>query len=72
MHPCPARTGQLVPSANRLLAQFPNCAEQAVVAAVWLHGRAGEIGAAELGEKAFMATDILRYLPEAMRECAKI
>jgi hydroxyethylthiazole kinase-like uncharacterized protein yjeF len=55
-----------------LLAQFPNCAEQAVVAAVWLHGRAGEIGAAELGEKAFMATDILRYLPEALRECSMI
>jgi ADP-dependent NAD(P)H-hydrate dehydratase / NAD(P)H-hydrate epimerase len=50
-----------------LLAQFPDRPEQAVVAAVWLHGRAGELGAAELGEKPFLATDILRYLPEAMR-----
>jgi hydroxyethylthiazole kinase-like uncharacterized protein yjeF len=55
-----------------LLAQFPDRPEQAVTAAVWLHGRAGEIGAEPLGEKAFLATDILRYLPEAMREAAEV
>lgn len=55
-----------------LLAQFPEHPEHAVIAAVWLHGRSGELGAAELGEKAFLATDILRYLPEAMRECSKV
>lgn len=53
-----------------LLAQFPDQAERAIVAAVWLHGKAGEAGAAELGEKSLMATDILRYLPEAMRVAA--
>lgn len=53
-----------------LIAQFPDRPEQAVVAAVWLHGRAGEIGADQLGEKPFLATDILRYLPEAMRDAA--
>lgn len=50
-----------------LLAQFPNQPAQAVVAAVWLHGKAGELGAAAIGEKPFLATDILTYLPEAMR-----
>ncbi len=55
-----------------MLAQFPDHQEQAIAAAVWLHGRAGEIGAAEMGEKTFVATDILRYLPEAMRECSNV
>ncbi len=43
---------------------------RAVCAAVWLHGRAGELGAAELGEQCLVATDLLRYLPGAIRECA--
>jgi NAD(P)H-hydrate epimerase len=51
-----------------LLAQFPHDAEDAVLAAVWLHGRAGELGAAELGEQSLTAMDLLRYLPRAMRE----
>jgi NAD(P)H-hydrate epimerase len=51
-----------------MIAQFPNDAERAVLAAVWLHGRAGEIGAEEIGEKSFIATDVLRFLPEAMRD----
>lgn len=53
-----------------LLAQFPE--DLAVRAAVWLHGRAGELGAAELGEKSLIATDLLSYLPEAMRECENV
>ncbi len=51
-----------------LLAQFPRNAENAVLAAVWLHGRAGELGAAELGEQGLTAMDLLRYLPHAMSE----
>jgi NAD(P)H-hydrate epimerase len=51
-----------------MIAQFPNDSERAILAAVWLHGRAGEIGAKEIGEKAFIATDVLRFLPEAMRD----
>jgi len=51
-----------------LLAQFPKDAEDAVLAAVWLHGRAGELGAAELGEQSLIAMDLLHYLPRAMRE----
>jgi NAD(P)H-hydrate epimerase len=54
------------------LAQFPGEPDQAVAAAVYLHGLAGEIGARALGEKCLIATDILRYLPDAMEECADI
>lgn len=54
------------------LAQFPQKADQAVAAAVYLHGLAGEIGARALGEKCLIATDILRYLPAAMEECADV
>lgn len=55
-----------------LLGQFPLNAEAAILAAVWLHGRAGERGAAALGEQTFIATDILRFLPEAMRDAAHL
>jgi NAD(P)H-hydrate epimerase len=54
------------------LAQFPQDAEQAIAAAVYLHGLSGEIGAAALGEKCLIATDLLRYLPAAMEQCAHI
>ena len=50
-----------------LLAQSQN--DVAVRAAVWLHGRAGELGAVELGEQSFLAGDIFTYLPGAMNEC---
>jgi ADP-dependent NAD(P)H-hydrate dehydratase / NAD(P)H-hydrate epimerase len=51
-----------------LLAQHPNDQNHATVAAVWLHGRCGELGARDLGEQAMLATDLLHFLPEAMRE----
>jgi len=53
------------------LAQFPAEPENAVAAAVYLHGLAGELGAAEIGEKALVATDLLQFLPEAMEQCAR-
>ena len=40
----------------------------AVRAAVWLHGRAGELAADELTEYCVLATDLLTYLPRAIRE----
>ncbi len=55
-----------------LLAQAPQEAEAAIAAAVYLHGRAGEIGAKALGERALIATDLLEFLPEAMDECAGV
>jgi NAD(P)H-hydrate epimerase len=51
-----------------LLAQFPHDAVDAVLAAVWLHGRSGELGAAALGEQSLTAMDLLKHLPFAMRE----
>jgi hydroxyethylthiazole kinase-like uncharacterized protein yjeF len=55
-----------------LLAQFPEQLETALLAAVYLHGRAGELGAVKLGEKSFVATDLFQFLPEAMREVASL
>lgn len=52
-----------------IVAQFTQDIGTAVRAAVWLHGRAGEIGAAELTEQCVIATDLLHYLPRAIREC---
>jgi hydroxyethylthiazole kinase-like uncharacterized protein yjeF len=55
-----------------LVAQFPQRADQAVAAAVYLHGLAGQLGAQALGEKCLIATDLLQYLPDAMEECADL
>lgn len=55
-----------------LIAQFPQEFTAAVQAAVWLHGRAGELGATALGDKCLIATDLLRFLPEAMHEIAQL
>jgi ADP-dependent NAD(P)H-hydrate dehydratase / NAD(P)H-hydrate epimerase len=53
-----------------LLAQHRDEPEAAITAAVYLHGRAGELGAAELGEGPLIATDLLRFLPAAIQACA--
>jgi NAD(P)H-hydrate epimerase len=54
-----------------LTGQFPGESYDAVRAAVWLHGRAGDLAAAELGEKCVIATDLLRMLPAAMSELTR-
>jgi NAD(P)H-hydrate epimerase len=54
------------------LAQFPRQAGEAVAAAVYLHGLAGEIGARAVGEKSLIATDILKYLPDAVSFAAAL
>lgn len=51
-----------------LVAQHPENILLAVRAAVWLHGRAGELGVEELTEQCLIATDLLKYLPKAIRE----
>ncbi len=51
------------------LGQFPDRPDRAVAAAVYVHGLAGELGAAELGEKSLVATDLLRYYPAAFDAC---
>jgi hydroxyethylthiazole kinase-like uncharacterized protein yjeF len=55
-----------------MLGQYPREPELAVAAAVYLHGRSGQLGAEKIGERPFLATDIFTYLPEAMRECANV
>src|ERR1035438_3024869 len=55
-----------------LLGQFPKEPGPAIAAAVYLHGLAGELGAAALTEKCLTATDLLRYLPAALEECARL
>ncbi|MGH9662294.1 MAG: NAD(P)H-hydrate dehydratase, partial [Bryobacteraceae bacterium] len=52
------------------LAQFPTRPHEAIAAAVYLHGLAGELGARAIGEQALAATDLLTYLPAAVRACA--
>ena len=42
--------------------------EQSAAMAVWLHGRAGDLCAAELGEYAMTPSDLLAALPRAIRE----
>ena len=51
-----------------LIAQHPDDWKRAVVAALWLHGRCGELGAKHWGEQALLASDILEFLPKAMNE----
>lgn len=39
----------------------------AAVAAVWVHGHAGDLAAAELGRRALVASDLVAWLPAAQR-----
>ena len=50
-----------------LLAQNPKREFEAVLAAVYLHGLAGDIACATMGEHSLVATDLLQALPEAFR-----
>ncbi len=51
-----------------LLAQFPaEPIERTAAAAVYLHGAAGELAASARGEQAMLASDILEFLPAAVR-----
>jgi len=54
------------------LAQFPQEPDNAIAAAVYLHGLAGHLGAAEAGDKSLLATDLLRWIPRALEACAGI
>ena len=50
-----------------LMAQNPERVFEAVVAAVHLHGLAGDVARESLGEHSLVATDLVRALPEAFR-----
>ena len=50
-----------------LMAQNPKDAFTAILAAVHLHGLAGDVMRESVGEHSLVATDLLRGLPEAFR-----
>lgn len=50
-----------------MIAQNPRDAFRAVLAAVHLHGLAGDVAREKLGEHSLVATDLLRGLPRAFR-----
>jgi ADP-dependent NAD(P)H-hydrate dehydratase / NAD(P)H-hydrate epimerase len=54
-----------------LIAQNPNRVADAVIAAVHLHGLAGDVACEIMGEHSLVATDLLTALPEAFRRTWK-
>ncbi len=50
-----------------LIAQYPDRIAEAVIAAVHLHGMAGDVARERMGEHSLVATDLLKALPEAFR-----
>ena len=54
-----------------LIAQNPGRINEAVIAAVHLHGLAGDVASETMGEQSLIATDLLAALPEAFRRVKK-
>ena len=54
-----------------LIAQNPERIMEAVIAAVHLHGLAGDVACETMGEHSLVATDLLTALPEAFRRVQK-
>jgi NAD(P)H-hydrate epimerase len=54
------------------LAQYPAQPEAAIIAAVYLHGLAARLAEEKWGDKSLIATDLLSYLPEAIRACQHV
>jgi NAD(P)H-hydrate epimerase len=50
-----------------LIGQFPKRAFEAVIAAVYLHGLAGDVARESMGEQALVATDLIRAMAVAIR-----
>ena len=50
-----------------MIAQNAGDVIRAVIAAVYLHGMAGDVARETLGEQSLVATDLVKALPEAMR-----
>ena len=51
-----------------LIAQHPQHALEATALAVYLHGLAGDLASESVGENSLVATDLLRFLPQAFAE----
>jgi NAD(P)H-hydrate epimerase len=54
-----------------MLAQHPKNPFLAVLAAVYLHGLAGDVAEESTGEQSLVATDLITALPEAFRRIRK-
>jgi NAD(P)H-hydrate epimerase len=54
-----------------LIAQHPQHALAATALAVYLHGLAGDLAGGSVGENSLVATDLLRFLPQAFAEMRK-
>jgi NAD(P)H-hydrate epimerase len=54
-----------------LIAQHPRHALAATALAVYLHGLAGDLASESVGESSLVATDLLRFLPQAFAEMRK-
>jgi hydroxyethylthiazole kinase-like uncharacterized protein yjeF len=50
-----------------LIAQNPDRVNESVIAAVHLHGLAGDVARESMGEQSLVATDLIAALPEAIR-----
>jgi NAD(P)H-hydrate epimerase len=48
-----------------LIAQHPQRAFEAATLAVYLHGLAGDLACESVGENSLVATDLVRFLPQA-------
>jgi ADP-dependent NAD(P)H-hydrate dehydratase / NAD(P)H-hydrate epimerase len=53
-----------------IIGQMPNDVARAAIAAVYMHGLAGDVAAEQMGEHSLVATDLLGTLPEAFRRAA--
>jgi NAD(P)H-hydrate epimerase len=51
-----------------LIAQHPQHALEATALAVYLHGLAGDLASESVGENSLVATDLLRFLPQAFAQ----
>ena len=51
-----------------LFAQHPQHALEATALAVYLHGLAGDIASESIGENSLVATDLMRFLPQALAQ----
>ncbi len=54
-----------------LIAQHPQQVLEATALAVYLHGLAGDLAAAALGEHSLVATDLVRFLPDTFLKASK-
>ncbi len=54
-----------------LIAQHPQHALEAIALAVYLHGLAGDLACESIGENSLVATDLVRFLPQAFAEMRK-